>query len=724
MDDVRNAVELLKTNIESKEKRLILGYDEFLETTRNDPRRVLRSIFQQFHDFGRSYIGEGENEYPDDSESIGFVKYDCSKIFVCGSNKPYFADRLFANRFVRQIESFRQGSRQNRIYVYEGPHGCGKSTFMNNLLRSFEEFIKTEEGQRFELFWELETEKDGEKIKVPCPSHDHPILLIPKNYRVDFLDKLLSERMTEFKHRLSHDKEYEWVFEGEVCTICKSIFEALLEKMGSLDDVLKTVKVRSYKFDRRLGEGVSIFNPGDKPIKEIVLTDRQIQARLDRIFGANLVKYVFSPHAKTNNGVYVLMDIKSHNMDRLMELHNIISEGVHKVNGMVEERICSLFLALMNPEDKESVKEMKAESFQGRIRYNKIHYVLDVPTEAAIYQSTYGEQVLLHFLPRVLDNFARVVISSRMNADCGPLKEWIPDLSKYRRYCDEAGLLLRMEIYGGVIPQWLSEEDRKKLTAVMRRKLIAEGEREGEKGFSGRESEDLLGEFLRRYGEKPNLISMSNVSDFFKHRVGREKRNDNIPKNFIDSLLGWYNYTVLSEVKESLYFYNNEQISEDILHYIYATNYDIGSRIKCEWTGQDVEITTEFFKLMATHFIGKEISNEDALNFAKDVQKRYVEMVARERSTNITESELYKELFASYVRNLKEKVFKPILKNDNFQEAVRAFGTEEFNTFDTRLREHVAHVIKNLIGKFGYTEQGAKEICLYVVNQKLVDKFS
>ena len=98
-------------------------------------------------------------------------------------------------------------------------------------------------------------------------------------------------------------------------------------------------------------------------------------------------------------------------------------------------------------------------------------------------------------------------------------------------------------------------------------------------------------------------------------------------------------------------------------------------------------------------------------------------MVAAERS-QITETELYKELFAACVRNLKEKTFEPFLKSDNFKEAVKAFGTGEFETFDTRLQEHVAYMVNNLVNQFGYTEQGAKEICLYVVDQKLIEKFS
>ena len=720
-DNTERAMEALKASLEYSEKRPVMDFQEYLNVAKDNPEKIFRNIFQLFHDMVRSYVNKGEDEYPDDPESIGFMKYDCSQLFVSGSNNPFFADRLFANRFVRQTEALRQGSQQNRIYIYEGPPGCGKSTFLNNLLRSFEEYSTTEEGRSYEIFWDIKI--DNDRIQVPCPSHDYPILLIPKNYRVNFLDNLLSEKMTKFKHRVSNDKEYEWLFEGDVCTICRSLFRALLEKSNSLEQVLGMVKIRPYKFDRRLGEGISVFNPGDQPSKSIFLSDKQIQERLDRIFGANLVKYVFSLQARTNNGIYVLMDIKSHNKGRLLELHNVVSEGIHKVNGMVEERISSLFVALMNPEDKKALEEEKIESFLERIQYNAIPYVLDVPTEVKICQSTFGEQIGVNFLPGVIENFARVIISSRMTAECVSLKEWISDISKYKKYCDEAGLLLRMEIYGGIIPSWLSEEDRKKLTAKVRRRLVAEGEQEGKKGFSGRESIRLFGDFFSRYGEKPNLINMNNVADFFRQQINKEQRDQNIPKNFINSLQNWYNYRVLSEVKESLYFYNEEQITEIVLHYLFAVNYDVGANVRCPWTGRTVEVTIDFLKIVGAYFVGKDINSQEALLIAEEVQRKYVEVVAAERS-QVTKTELYKELFASCVRNLKEKTFEPFLKSNNFKEAVKAFSTSEFETFDTRLREHVAYMIKNLVNRFGYTEQGAKEICLYVVEQKLIEKFS
>ena len=735
MPDAKEALLYIKSEIGKTQKKISLNFEEYLELVAKEPQRVLRNIFQLFHDMVKSHVDEGLDEYPDDPESIGFVKYDCLKLFAESADNPFFADRLFANRFIRQIESLRQGFQQNRVYAYDGPSGCGKSTFLNNLLRTFESYTDNIEGQTFETLWEiderlfLENIEKPRKLLIPCPSHDYPILLIPKEHRVDFLKKLLPDG-TDIKLRIFKNKEYEWIFTGEVCTICKSIFNFSLEKLGSVDKVFEMLKARTYKFDRRLGEGISIFNPGDQPIWQTndgrpiggIFANRFIQEGLDKLFGAARVKYVFSSLARTNNGIYVLMDIKGHNEDRLLELHNVISEGVHKV-GDIEEGVNSLFFALMNPEDKRIIEEKKMESFRGRIQYNKIPYVLEPSTEVDIYRSIFGTSIEVKFLPRVLENFARIIVSSRMNIDCKPLKEWIPEVTKYKKYCDEHGLLLRMAIYMGVIPNWLSEEDKKSFIAPVRRALIAEGENEGGKGFSGRDSILLFSEFFSRYSGRASLINMDNVDDFFKHRIGRDRRDENIPKNFLASLIGSYDYVVLNEMKEAMYFYNREQISRDILNYLYAINYDMGIKVMCPFTNEEVEVTMIFIKLMASRITGREITDSDAVKFAQETQKKYTVTIAKER-TNLIETDLYKDFFAAYVKNLKEKVLQPFVNNPNFREAIKAFGTREFDTFDTRLKEQVVSMTKNLIDNFGYTEQGAKEVCLYVVDKNLAEKFS
>src|SRR3989338_10833941 len=113
MDNVKGSIETLRVSLRDKEKIRIFSFEEFLELTQREPQRVLRNIFQLFHDMIKTHVIRGEDEYPEDPESIGFIKYDCSRLFVSGSDNPFFSDRLFANRFIRQIESLRHGSQQN-----------------------------------------------------------------------------------------------------------------------------------------------------------------------------------------------------------------------------------------------------------------------------------------------------------------------------------------------------------------------------------------------------------------------------------------------------------------------------------------------------------------------------------------------------------------------------------------------------------------------------------
>ena len=118
-------------------------------------------------------------------------------------------------------------------------------------------------------------------VEVPCPSHDHPILMIPKNYRRGFLDDLFQN--DEFKWNLFTEKEYEWVFHDTPCTICSSLYEALLKKLKSPTRVFEMIYARPYQFNRRLGEGITVFNPGDRPMRQNVLTNPMLQARINSL---------------------------------------------------------------------------------------------------------------------------------------------------------------------------------------------------------------------------------------------------------------------------------------------------------------------------------------------------------------------------------------------------------------------------------------------------------
>ena len=760
LDNVHKAMRhIIRTN-KKTDLQSPVPFEAFLRLVAQKPASIIRNVFQFFHDMVKAYVGEGVDEYPDDPETINFVNYDCNKLFVEGSDHPFFADRLFANRLIKQVESMRQGAQQNKIYIFDGPHGCGKSTFLNNLLTKFEEYANTVEGCRYETLWRikiadigrpsdadetvtileklLQLQKENQQeqyeriktralarstdkyLEIPCPSHDNPLLIIPKAQRRAVFDDLFEN--DAFKYALFTNKEYEWVFRDAPCTICSSLYDVLLSRLQDPVKVLEMVWARPYAFSRRLGTGISVFNPGDRPLKQIVLSNEMLQKRINRLFGdSNQVHYLFSRYAKTNNGLYALMDIKSHNIERLIELHNIISEGVHKVQD-IEENVNSLFMALMNPEDKKNIQNI--QSFSDRIAYINISYVLDLNTEVEIYRDIFGKHIDDAFLPRVLHNFARVIISSRLSLRSEAMLEWIGDPEKYSRYCDKNLQLLKMEIYTGYIPTWLSEEDRKRLTAKRRRRIIAESENEGKHGISGRDSIKIFSEFYNTYGKAESMIDMTTLCKYFK---SKKELRASIPDGFLDSLQHMYDYSVLQEVKESLYYYNEEQIAKEIQNYMFAVNFELGSIETCPYTGDKIEISEEHFKTFEQRILGAKAKDSDRHALRSRVQKEYATQTLPQELVGggkaMTDTTLFQDLNERYIYNIKEKVLEPFLENENFRRAIKDFGEDDFRTYDRKIRDDVTYLMNNLTTKSRYTPLGAKAVCIYVIDNEIARKF-
>lgn len=742
----RRLEEILHKIEVDKYRRLPISFDEFLHKAAQEPEHVFRDIFQVFYDMVKYFVPEGKDEYDSTEDSIGFIHYDFKNLFQEGCDNPFFADRLFANRFINLVNSFKQGIQGRYIYLFEGPPGSGKSTFLNILLQKLEDYMLLEEGAMYKTFWRLdimELRKRGrfEKniqnlyeykdeqsdenadpksfLDISCPSNDHPILQIPKTYRKKLLEELIPDK--QFKKLLFTEKEYEWVMNEIPCSICKSIYTSLLDILGDPLEVFKMLYVRRVNYNRQFGNGISIFNPGDK-IDDYPIRNEILQQMINEVLKNEEIKYSFSYLAKTNNGILALMDIKDHNKERLNNLHGIISDGVHKVD-FDEEKIKSLFVGLINPGDKTHYENIP--SFQDRIITVNVPYVLDYNTEVAIYKDKFGKQIESHFLPRVLTNFAKIIIASRLNKESPVINNWITDPLKYAKYVDDNSLLLKMDLYTGKIPNWLTDEDIKKFDKPTRKNLIIESETEGVNGFSGRQSLNIFNKFLTKFIRTDKMITMETVTKFFTHKD--EALAGKIPEGFIESLEDMYEYDILQEVKESVYYYNEKHISNDILNYMFSINFEPVVTEKCTYTGDIIEITEDYFTNFEVILLGVTSPLKERKAFRRDIQSEYIsKTLAQEiriEGKKITDTELYRTLFEKYTRNLKENALVPYYGNDNFRRAILEYGTANFEAYDERLKRDVKLLISNLKSKFKYTAESAIQVSIYVLDKDLAKKY-
>lgn len=635
-----------------------------------------------------------------------------------------------------------------------GPPGSGKSTFLTNLLKKFQEYTLLQDGLYYEVVWRLDDEKLGPSLsseihaaledyykvtsgniinhktdilEVPCPNHDHPFLLIPKEHRHDVLEQMISG---EEKIKLFNKKEYEWVFKNNACTICTTLYETLQARLKTPADIFSMIYARRYIFDRRLARGISVYNPGDMEPDEQVFTNDVISHELGlRFKNSNLVQYKFSKYSKTNNGVFVLMDVKGHNEKRFDDLHGIISEGTHKIED-IEENINSLFIAVMNPEDKRRIASK--ESFKDRIQEISVNYILNYTEEVKIYYHSFGTQIKMKFLPGVLNNFAKIIISSRLNTVSDTLKQWIRNPQIYNKYCDDNLLLLKLSIYNNKIPKWLSDDDYNRFDKELRKKMIDESENEGRTGFSGRESINIFNEFYNyvrkiiideKDSKKNTLITMQHVKNFF---VKHEEYSKKIPDGFIDSIIRLYDYGVVQQMKEALFQKNEERINKDITNYLFCLNYDMGEKIVSPYTGDVIEVSDNYLMLIENNLYKKEFTAAERKKVRTMLAARFTTVLQdlQVDDEKIETTQLYKELYNNYLKNLRENIFEPLVKFTSFENAVKEYGSKKFDVYDDRTKDQVKHLLKNLMGDFNYTIEGAKQVSLYVLKEKIYEKFN
>ena len=161
MTNTRKALHHLGEKLRNKELRPSMSFEAFLDLAKENPKHIFRDIFQLFYDMVHFYVDESTDTTTDDKQVMQLQKYDYANLFEKGCDNPFFSDRLFASRFIKLADGFKKGVQNRNIFLFEGPPGSGKSTFLNNLLQKFEEYTHTQEGTSYEVHWKLNVAKLG-----------------------------------------------------------------------------------------------------------------------------------------------------------------------------------------------------------------------------------------------------------------------------------------------------------------------------------------------------------------------------------------------------------------------------------------------------------------------------------------------------------------------------------------------------------------------------------
>src|SRR4051812_38480472 len=226
---------------------------DYLEILNENPA-VARNAFQRVYDMILTY----------GSEPFTLFKQDYTRYHFFGDPVDNGADAIYGlERPLMQLVDFFKSAAQGygterRILLLHGPVGSSKSTIARLLKKGLESYSKTDAGKLYTYAWRLPrtmTGNDEGEQFLACPMHEEPLLLIPREARMEVLETINEKLPDGHKIRLY----------GDVCPFCRKIFADLMEANGGdWKKVMEHVKVRRLILSEKDRRGIGTFQPKDE----------------------------------------------------------------------------------------------------------------------------------------------------------------------------------------------------------------------------------------------------------------------------------------------------------------------------------------------------------------------------------------------------------------------------------------------------------------------------
>src|SRR5262249_25260921 len=167
--------------------------------------------------------------------------FDCYRLFKKDVIRYHFfsdpidhgADAIFGLDFalMQLVDVFRSAAEgygtDRRILLLHGPVGSSKSTIARLLKKGIEAYSKTDAGALYSFSWLLDEHcaAGGKSQEFPCPMHEEPLILVPKEAREDILNRLNEKYVPQ--HRAGRLR-----LVGDLCPFCRKVYAEMMRHYG------------------------------------------------------------------------------------------------------------------------------------------------------------------------------------------------------------------------------------------------------------------------------------------------------------------------------------------------------------------------------------------------------------------------------------------------------------------------------------------------------------
>jgi serine protein kinase len=440
--------------------------EEYLDLVRRNPR-VTRTAYQRIYDM---ILSHGTSRYVDSKKEI--VHYNFFDDPIDGGKDAIFGLDIPLMKLVAVFKAAaKQYGAEKRVLLLHGPVGSAKSTITRLLKKGVEHYSRTEEGALYTFTW-LPESKHGAATGIldretPCPMHEDPLVLIPRDVRGGIVQQLQA------------GSDFEIPLGGEPCPLCRFLYREMQKRYsGDWSKVMSHVRVHRMIISEADRVGIGTFQPKDEKNQDSTELTGDINYRKIAEYGTDSDPRAFNFDGEfnvANRGIVEFIEVLKLDVAFLYDLLGASQEHKIKPKKFAATDIDEVIIGHTNePEYLRLQNNEFMEALRDRTIKIDVPYVTRLDEEIKIYNRDFNQRMTRgkHIAPHTLEVAAMWAVLTRLEE---PKK---PDLTTMQK----------LKLYNGKMLEGFTEDSVKELRK--------EAKHEGLEGISPRYIQDKISNAL------------------------------------------------------------------------------------------------------------------------------------------------------------------------------------------------------------------------------------
>lgn len=721
-------------------KKRVLSFGEYFALAAQEPhvhaRNTAQYIVDCFEHFGREEI-----ERPGETVTR-FKLFDAP---FDNGREPLIGQEQCQLAIYRVLRNFCNEGRINKLIMLHGPNGSAKSSLVRLIARALVNYSHSDEGALYRFNWIFPTkvvskkrlgfseqyqnraisplesfahlEEDEIDAKLSSSFRDHPLFLIPKSRRREYLQQFIENTADAKEFRLS-----DYILHGDLSPRERQIYEALITAyQGDYRRVLEHVQVERFFISRRYRVGIATVEPQihvDASLRQLT-ADQQLGA-LPRMLQNLSLFEPFGDLVDANRGLIEYSDMLKRQLESFKYLLSTVENGTVPVMTNTLYLDCAFF-GSSNESHLNAFKEYPDfTSFKARMELVKVHYILNYQVEQQIYDNQIDRHVVAKpIAPHASYVAALWAVLTRLEK---PVPERYPP--SIRDAVAKLTPLEKADLYAlgrppSHLPQDKANELLKYLPDVLSETQNA-ANYEGRTGASPREIKTILLNAaqsphyvylspLAVFDELEELVKNRSVYEFLKQDPVGEYHNNG---KFISVVRDRYVEIVDREVRTSMGLISEAQYQDVFERYVNHVSYSLKKeKLYDKVTGEYIEPDKDMLRELESVFA----ISKNPETFRHEIISRIGAWSLDHPNQKVDYRRLFPKLFESLERNYFERQRKGILHITN--QMLRYFneGSAGMNPKDM---EHVESTLQRLEQEFGYTAESARDTVTFLYRHR------